>query len=149
LVIALAAAAAGGCGGGEEDEATAPTAAQTAEPTATRTPVAAPVPEVKARSVEACIVLWNTDVLRGSTHQVSASDFVEDLHRAGRRRVAVDYQKPDCWVLVPIGSRQLSAFVARGGEGLYNNPQRIKLRPGQGVRINARTQADGRIAPRD
>ena len=96
--------------------------------------------------MEACIALWNADDLRGSTHQVSASDFVEDLHRAGRRRVAVDYQKPDCWVLVPIGSRQLSAFVARAGKGGYTNPRRIKLRPGQYVRINARTRADGRIA---
>jgi hypothetical protein len=143
-VIALAAAvAAGGCGDGEE-EAAAPAATRTATPTPT--PTAAP-PRKPARSVDACLELWNADELRGSTHQVSATDFVADLHREGRRRVAVDYQKPDCWVLVPLGSRQISAFVAPGGKGNYHNPERLKLGPGEGVKINARTRPDGRIAP--
>jgi hypothetical protein len=146
-IVLAAAWAATGCGGGEE-EAAAPAATRTAEPTATPTPTATAEPRRRpARSVRACLELWNGDELRGSTHQVSASDFVEDLHREGRRRVAVDYQRPDCWVLVPVGSRRISAFVAPGGKGGYHNPQRIELGPDEGVRINARTRPDGRIAP--
>jgi hypothetical protein len=146
-VIALAAAALAGCGGGEgEQEAAAPTATRTATATPTPTPTAEP-PRKPARTVKACIALWNADELRGSTHQVSATDFVVDLHRDGRRQVAVDYQKPDCWVLVPVGSRRLMTFVAPGGKGNYHNPERLKLDPDQGVRINARTRPDGRIAP--
>jgi hypothetical protein len=103
-------------GCGEEEQAAAPAATRTAEPTETPTPTP------------------------------GATDFIEDLHRDGRRQVAVDYQKPDCWVLVPLGARRLSAFVAPGGKGNYHNPERIKLGPGEGVTINASTRPDGRIA---
>jgi hypothetical protein len=144
-VLAAALLLAAGCG--EEEQAETPAATRTPEATETPTPTATPTQAPKkARSVRECAELWNADELRGSTHQVSATDFVADLHRDGRRQVAVDYQKPDCWVVVPLGPRRIMTFAAPGGEGNYHNPRRQTLEPGQGVKINARTRPDGRIA---
>jgi len=143
LGIALAVAFIG-CGG--DDATEAPASRATPEPTATATAPAAP-PE-RARSVDDCLKLWNADEAIGSTYQVSHTEFVAELARKGRTPVLVDYQRPHCYVVAPVGPRRIAWFTAARGRAPYSVPQRRNLEPGERVPYNARALRDGRIVPR-
>ncbi len=145
VAIAAAALVAGGCGGDDRPTADAePT--KTATPTPTKTPEAAPVE--RARSANDCLKLWNADALDPENYQVSANEFVAELAKKGRTPVAVDYQKPHCFVVVPVGPRRIAWFTAANGRPPFSVPQRRNLKAGERVPYNARARKDGTVAPR-
>jgi hypothetical protein len=142
LWILVAGVLASGCGEKDEPSATAATPA----PTTTATPTAMATPAVKpARSMRQCLALWNADEALGSTPQVSHTDFLAELARKGRTRVRVIYQRPDCYVIVPVGPRRIAWFAAIRGRAPYTNPERRNLKPGEGLGYNGRARRDGRI----
>jgi hypothetical protein len=136
-------AALAGCGG---NDAAAPAAKTTPEPTPTET--ASPAPVERARSADDCLKLWNADTLAAENYQVSAKEFIAELARNGRTPVLVDYQRRTCYVVAPIGPRRIAWFTAANGRAPYSVPQRRNLKPGERVPYNARALRDGRIAPR-
>jgi hypothetical protein len=140
-VLAVAALAAVGCGEKEEPvSAAAATPTPTATPTATATAVAKP-----ARSLRQCLALWNADEAIGSTHQVSHTEFLAELAQKGRTPVSVIYQRPDCYVVAPIGRRRIAWFVAARGRAPFTVPERRNLKPGETFDYNGRALRDGRI----
>lgn len=145
VAIAVAGLVAGGCGGEER-----PTAEEEPTKTATPTPTktAKPAPVERARSVADCLKLWNADALDPGNYQVSANEFVAELAQKGRTPVAVDYQKPHCFVVVPIGPRRIAWFTAANGRSPFSVPQRRNLKAGERVPYNARALKDGTIRPR-
>ena len=144
VAIAVAALVAAGCGG--DDGPTADTEpAKTATPTPTKTPKAAPVE--RARSANDCLKLWNAEALDPANYQVSSNEYIAELAKTGRTRVAVDYQKPHCFVVVPIGRRRIAWFTAENGRSPFSVPQRRNLKAGERVPYNARARKDGTIAP--
>jgi hypothetical protein len=134
-----------GCGSEEGDVPAAEEPAKT--PTATPTETPEPAPE-RARSVRGCAELWNADALAPANYQVSANEFVAELAQKGRTPVLVDYQRPDCFVVVPIGARRIAWFTAANGRAPFSVPQRRNLKAGERVPYNARALRDGRIAAR-
>jgi hypothetical protein len=141
IVVVLAFA---GCGGGEDDEPQS--AAPTATPEATPTPAATPEAPVRpARSVRACARLWNAEVLPLENPQVTAPDFVAELARERRTRVQVVYQRPNCFVVAPIGHRRIAYFAARGGRLPYSTPERRTLAKNEFVPFNAVAKRDGSV----
>jgi hypothetical protein len=146
LWIVVAGLAAGGCGG-EERTTAAEEPTKTPTPTPTPTETANPAPVERARSVDDCLKLWNADALAPENYQVSANEFVAELARKGRTPVLVDYQRPDCFVVVPIGPRRIAWFTAGNGRSPYSVPQRRNLEAGERVPYNARAMRDGRIRP--
>jgi len=139
-ILVAGAVAASGCGEKEEPvAAAAPAQAATATPTATAKPPA------RARSVRECLALWNADEALGSTPQVSHTDFLAELARKRRTPVSVVYQRPDCYVVVPVGTRRIAWFAAIRGRAPYTNPERRNLKPGESLRLNGRVRRDGRI----
>jgi hypothetical protein len=147
LWIVIAGLVIASCG---DDEPTTAVAEPTTTPTPTPTPTetAQPAPVERARSVEDCLKLWNADALEPGNYQVSANEFVAELAQKGRTPVAVDYQKPHCFVVVPIGSRRIAWFTAANGRSPFSVPQRRNLKSGERVPYNARARKDGTIAPR-
>jgi hypothetical protein len=145
VAIAAAGLVAAGCGG--EDRTTVE-----AQPTTTATPTptetAKPAPVERARSVDDCLKLWNADALDPANYQVSANEFVAELAKKRRTPVAVDYQKPHCFVVVPVGPRRIAWFTAANGRSPFSVPQRRNLESGERVPYNARARQDGTIAPR-
>jgi hypothetical protein len=144
LWIAVAGIAVAGCGAEERETASAGTATATASPTETPDPA----PVERARSADDCLKLWNADTLPADNYQVSAKEFVAELARNGRTPVLVDYQRRDCYVVAPIGSRRIAWFTAADGRAPYSIPQRRSLKAGERVPYNARALRDGRIVPR-
>ena len=141
-ILVAGAVAASGCGEKEEPvAAAAPAQAATATPTPTPTAE----PPARARSLRACLALWNADEALGSTPQVSHTDFLAELARKRRTRVSVVYQRPDCYVVVPVGTRRIAWFAAIRGRAPYTNPERRNLKPGESLRLNGRARRDGRI----
>jgi hypothetical protein len=138
LLLALALAA---CGG-EDDEPR--TAAPTATPEATAT-ATTEAPARPARSVRACLRLWNAEVLPLENPQVTAPDFVAELARERRTRVQVVHQRPDCFVVAPIGGRRIAYFAAVGGRAPYSTPERRTLGKNEFVPYNAVAKRDGSI----
>ncbi len=141
LAAGLVTAALAACG---EDEAAAPEPTRTATPTPTSTP-AADKPPKRATSVRGCLRIWNRDEVRGSTSQVSATDFLADLARKGRTPVQVAYRKPSCLVVAPIGGRRIAVFVTVRNHAFYDLPERQSLPAGREIAYNARATRDGRI----
>jgi hypothetical protein len=142
LILALVVA---GCGGETEERAAAPaTATPTPSPTATATPTptATPKPELaRARSLKQCARLWNEDAL-DDTFQVTANEFVADL---APLRVALIYDKGNCYVVMPIGGGRIGTMVAVDGRRPFHNPTRRKLKSTERVPYNARADKTGRI----
>jgi hypothetical protein len=146
LSILVAGMVAAGCGG--EERTTAGAETKTPTPTPTPTETAKPAPVERARSVDDCLKLWNADALEPGNYQVSANEFVAELAQKGRTPVLVDYQKPDCFVVAPIGPRRIAWFTAAGGRPPFSVPQRRNLKAGERVPYNGRALKDGRIEPR-
>jgi hypothetical protein len=121
--------------GGEERETTA--AERT--PTATKTPEPAPA---RARSVRGCAELWIADAIDPGNFQVSANEFVAELAPV---RVHVAYQRPDCFVVAPIGDRRIAILAAPDGRRPFTIPDRRRLRPDERVPYNARARRDGTV----
>jgi hypothetical protein len=139
LWIVVAGLALGGCGDDEQ-----PTAAAEPTKTATATPTETPEPPPKrARSVRGCAELWNADALAPENYQVSANEFVAELAPV---RVHVAYQRPDCFVVAPIGNRRIAIFSAASGRRPFSVPERRRLKPGERVPFNARARRDGTVA---
>jgi hypothetical protein len=145
VAIAVAGLVAAGCGG-EDRSTTEAEPTETATPTPTETAKAAPVE--RARSVDDCLKLWNADALDPGNYQVSANEFVAELARKGRTPVLVDFQRPHCYVVAPIGARRIAWFTAADGRAPYSVPERRNLEPGEKVPYNARALDDGRIVAR-
>ncbi len=116
---------------------------QAETPTATSTP---PEPPVRARPLDrACLRLWNAEVLPRENSQVTAPDFVAELARERRTRVQVVFQRPDCFVVAPIGGRRIAYFAAAGGRAPYSTPERRTLGDNEFVPYNAVARRDGSV----
>jgi hypothetical protein len=144
-ILVAGAVAIAGCG--DEPAATAkPEPTATPKPRATATPTAEPVR--RATSTRACLALWNADEAIGSSYQVSHTDFLADLARAGRTPVRVSYERRTCYVTAKVGPRRIAWFAAANGRAPYTNPKRRNLEPNEYVPYNGRALRDGRIEMR-
>ena len=133
LLIVLSVA---GCGEEREPQADAPGATST---------TTAEVPARPARSIRACLRLWNAEVLPRENSQITAPDFVAELARERRTRVQVVFQRPDCFVVAPIGGRRIAYFAAAGGRAPYSTPERRTLGASEFVPYNAVAKRDGSV----
>jgi hypothetical protein len=95
--------------------------------------------------VRECLALWNADEAIGSTYQVSHTEFLAELATKGRTPVRVEYDRPHCYVIAPVGPRRIAWFAAVRGRAPYTNPERRNLKPGERVGYNGRARRDGRI----
>jgi hypothetical protein len=139
-ILVLGAIGLAGCGEKDEPVGAAAAPKTTATPTATATATVKP-----ARSMRQCLALWNADEAIGSTHQVSHTEFLAELAQKGRTPVSVIYQRPDCYVVVPVGPRRIAWFAAARGRAPFTIPERRNLEPGERLNYNGRALRDGRI----
>jgi hypothetical protein len=114
-------------------------------PTDTHFPTPTPKAPTPARSLRECLALWNADEALGSTYQVSHTEFLAELATKGRTPVRVEYHRPHCYVIAPVGPRRIAWFAAVRGRAPYTNPERRNLKPGERVDYNGRARRDGRI----
>ena len=146
LLAATSSLALAGCGGDDDRPAAQATPERTA--TATATPTETATPErgpSRARSLQDCVAIWNSDVEAGEGYQVSHTDYVADNVSEGRRKVSVQLRRRQCLVVLPIGGRRVAVMVKVPDRDFYDLPERQTLPGGARVAYNARGYEDGSI----
>jgi hypothetical protein len=74
-----------------------------------------PKPPVRAHTARQCLAVWNADEAIGSTYQVSHTDFMSALAKAGQTPARVASEKHNCYVTAPVGHRRIAWFAAWDG----------------------------------